>query len=162
MAVADSLGNLQQIDKTLGNLLRSNRGIQFVLLSDKTGLSVSSVTRLLVRETTTMDLESIGAIAAAVFCGSEEQGTTLSLGGLGVMVAEFGDGKIMTASAGEGILVIMSDPDAKLGPIRHEMKRAAEGLQKALSQGYVKPAQKAPEEKESDKILSALEELDSF
>ena len=71
-----TLGNLQDIDKSLGTLLRSNRGIQFVLLSDKTGLSVSSVTRLLVRETTTMDLESIGAIAAAVFCGSEEQGNT--------------------------------------------------------------------------------------
>jgi len=157
-----TLGNLQDIDKSLGTLLRSNRGIQFVLLSDKTGLSVSSVTRLLVRETTTMDLESIGAIAAAVFCGSEEQGNTLSLGSLGVMVAEFADGKILTAAAGEGILVVLSDPDAQLGPIRHEMKRAADGLIRALTQDYVKTPTEEPEDKETDKILSALEELDSF
>ena len=73
-----------------------------------------------------VDLESLGAIASAVFCGAEEQGNTLALGGLRNMTAEFSTGKILTASTESGgILCVVAGEDAQIGIIRVQMNKTA-------------------------------------
>ena len=86
-----------EIHRELTRLLKSDTSIKVTLLGDRTGLTIARASRLLVSATMgAFDLESIGAIASAVFCGAAEQGSALTLGELGIMLAEFTDGKIFS------------------------------------------------------------------
>lgn len=152
-----------EIHTELTRLLKADTGITVTLLGDRTGLTISRVSRLLFSETMgSFDLESIGAIASAVFCGAAEQGTTLALGDLDLMLAEFTDGKIMTAQCGKsGILVVVAEPDAPLGLIRVQMKKTSERLSTVM-EAMSQPAQIKVQKSESQSIMSALKELENF
>ena len=151
------------IHRELTRLLKSDTSIKITLLGDRTGLTIARASRLLVSETMgTFDLESIGAIASAVFCGAAEQGSTLTLGALGIMLAEFSDGKILTAQSGErGILVVVAESDAQLGLIRMRMKESSESLS-TLMDRLTEPSAVQIKKPESQSIMAALKELDNF
>ena len=151
------------IHRELTRLLKSDTSIKITLLGDRTGLTIARASRLLVSETMgAFDLESIGAIASAVFCGAAEQGSALTLGGLGIMLAEFSDGKILTAQSGErGILVVVAESDAQLGLIRMRMKESSESLSRLMDK-LTEPSAVTIKKPESQSIMSALKELDNF
>lgn len=157
---------MQQRDKIhheLTRLLKSDTSIRVTLLGDRTGLTIARASRLLVSETMgAFDLESIGAIASAVFCGAAEQGTALTLGELGIMLAEFSDGKILTAQSGDrGVLVVVAESDAQLGLIRVRMKESSEALA-ALMDKLTEPSAVKIKKPESQSIMAALKELENF
>ncbi|MCK4848226.1 MAG: roadblock/LC7 domain-containing protein [Candidatus Heimdallarchaeota archaeon] len=151
------------IHRELTRLLKSDTSIKITLLGDRTGLTIARASRLLVSETMgAFDLESIGAIASAVFCGAAEQGSALTLGSLGIMLAEFSDGKILTAQSGErGVLVVVAESDAQLGLIRMRMKESSESLSNLMDR-LTEPSAVKIKKPESQSIMSALKELDNF
>lgn len=151
------------IHRELTRLLKSDTSIKITLLGDRTGLTIARASRLLVSETMgAFDLESIGAIASAVFCGAAEQGSTLTLGELGIMLAEFSDGKILTAQSGErGVLVVVAESDAQLGLIRMRMKESSESLSQLMDK-LTEPSAVKIKKPESQSIMAALKELDNF
>ena len=152
-----------EIHRELTRLLKSDTSIKVTLLGDRTGLTIARASRLLVSETMgAFDLESIGAIASAVFCGAAEQGSALTLGELGIMQAEFTDGKILTAQSGErGVLVVVAESDAQLGLIRVRMKESSESLA-TLMDRLTEPSAVKMKKPESQSIMAALKELENF
>ncbi|MFX0052353.1 MAG: roadblock/LC7 domain-containing protein [Candidatus Hodarchaeota archaeon] len=152
-----------EIHRELTRLLKSDTSIKVTLLGDRTGLTIARSSRLLVSETMgAFDLESIGAIASAVFCGAAEQGTALTLGELGIMLAEFTDGKILTAQSGDrGVLVVVAESDAQLGLIRVRMKESSETLA-TLMDKLSEPSAVKIKKPESQSIMAALKELENF
>ena len=152
-----------EINRELTRLLKSDTSIKVTLLGDRTGLTIARASRLLVSETMgAFDLESIGAIASAVFCGAAEQGSALTLGALGIMLAEFSDGKILTAQSGErGVLVVVAESDAQLGLIRVRMKESSEALS-SLMDKIAEPSAVKIKKPESQSIMAALKELENF
>jgi predicted regulator of Ras-like GTPase activity (Roadblock/LC7/MglB family) len=152
-----------EIHRELTRLLKSDTSIKVTLLGDRTGLTIARSSRLLVSETMgAFDLESIGAIASAVFCGAAEQGTALTLGELGIMLAEFTDGKILTAQSGDrGVLVVVAESDAQLGLIRVRMKESSEALA-TLMDKLAEPSAVKIKKPESQSIMAALKELENF
>ena len=159
----DCMVQRDEINRELTRLLKSDTSVKVTLLGDRTGLTIARASRLLVSETMgTFDLESIGAIASAVFCGAAEQGSALTLGELGIMLAEFSDGKILTAQSGErGILVVVAESDAQLGLIRVRMKESSKALS-SLMDKIAEPSAVKIKKPESQSIMAALKELENF
>ena len=76
------------VNTILSKIQRAHTSVAVVILSDRTGLTIARVARLLVKETLgEYDLESIGAIGSADFMGASEQGNTHSLGVLELLIA---------------------------------------------------------------------------
>ncbi|MHA2217728.1 MAG: hypothetical protein ACXADW_13505, partial [Candidatus Hodarchaeales archaeon] len=87
---------------------------------------------------------------------------TLTLGELGIMLAEFSDGKILTAQSGErGVLVVVAESDAQLGLIRVRMKESSESLSRLMDK-LTEPSAVKIKKPESQSIMAALKELDNF
>ena len=113
------------IDDILKKIIKGETGIRKVILVDRTGLTISHVSKFSYYP---VDVDGIGAIASAVFVASEEQGTNLKIGRLGIVTSEFKDGKIFAASAGKAILCVITDDSVHIGMIRFLLKEAAEKL----------------------------------
>ncbi|MFW9928234.1 MAG: roadblock/LC7 domain-containing protein [Candidatus Thorarchaeota archaeon] len=154
----------KEINNTLNKVLRSHSSVSVVILADRTGLTISRVARLLVKETLgEYELESIGAIGSAVFMGASEQGNTLSLGGLDVMIAEFSAGKILTSQCGpSGILICVTEESSQLGLIRVLLKDSSKSLADIMSNMVTADQDTLVRREESQSILDALKELESF
>jgi predicted regulator of Ras-like GTPase activity (Roadblock/LC7/MglB family) len=145
--------NTQSFDKILSKIIKSESGIKKVILVDRTGLTIASVSKF---SYFPADVDGIGAIASAVFCASEEQGKNLELGGLDIVTSEFSGGKIFAASCGpRAVLCLISDPEINIGLIRLILKRSGEELEDLL-EGFLT---EAPEVADSGLDLSDLDEL---
>ena len=147
-------------DKILTEIIRQDKGIKKVILVDKTGLTIANVTQLSYYP---VDVDSIGAIASAVFCASEEQGKNLQIGELEIVTSEFSEGKIFASACGKGVLCVVSEAEVNIGLIRLVMKKQgaqlAEQLEAFLS---VDGAQAPGKDKDIDEedLRSALAELE--
>ncbi len=153
----------QKMQEALTALLKCDQNVNLVLLGDRTGLTITKVSRLLAAQMmgVRVDLESLGAIASAVFCGAEEQGNTLTLGVLKAMTAEFGEGKILTAATGSGgIICVVAGGEAQIGIIRVQMGKTAKRLSGILKQFLA--VDTTPTVEAGDELLDALDELDEF
>ncbi|MFX0206960.1 MAG: roadblock/LC7 domain-containing protein [Candidatus Hodarchaeota archaeon] len=153
----------QKMQDALTDLLKCDQHVNLVLLGDRTGLTITKVSRLLAAQMmgVRVDLESLGAIASAVFCGAEEQGNTLTLGMLRNMTAEFRDGKILTAATGSGgIICVVAGGDAQIGIIRVQMGKTAKRLSGILREFLALDV--TPTVEAGDDLLDALDELDDF
>ncbi|MHA1289610.1 MAG: roadblock/LC7 domain-containing protein, partial [Candidatus Thorarchaeota archaeon] len=107
-------------DKILTEIIRQDKGIKKVILVDKTGLTIANVSKLSYYP---VDVDSIGAIASAVFCASEEQGKNLQIGELEIVTSEFSEGKIFASACGKGVLCVVSEAEVNIGLIRLVMKK---------------------------------------
>ncbi len=146
-------------DKIMTEIIRNEKGITKVILVDKTGLTIANVSKLSYYP---VDVDSIGAIASAVFCASEEQGKNLQIGSLEIVTSEFSQGKIFASACGKGVLCVVSLPEVNIGLIRLLMKKygvhIAQELDKFLALEPTAPA-KGKELDEED-LKSALAELE--
>ena len=122
----------RSFDQILSKIIKSESGIKKVILVDRTGLTIASVSKF---SYFPADVDGIGAIASAVFCASEEQGKNLELGSLEIVTSEFTGGKIFAASTGQkGVLTLISDPDINIGLIRLILKRSGDELKEILDE----------------------------
>ena len=117
-------------DTILSKIIKSESGIKKVILVDRTGLTIASVSKF---SYFPADVDGIGAIASAVICACEQQGKNLDLGDLEIVISEFSGGKIFTSSCGpKGGLTLISDPDINIGLIRLILKRSGDELKEIL------------------------------
>lgn len=153
------------VNTILSKIQRAHTSVAVVILSDRTGLTIARVARLLVKETLgEYDLESIGAIGSAVFMGASEQGNTLSLGVLELMIAEFGEGKILTSHCGpNGILIVVTDDNTQLGLVRVQIREASKQLAGLMSEIATQDQDDPLKRREENQsIMEALKELENF
>ena len=145
-------------DKILTEVIRQEKGIRKVILVDKTGLTIANVSKLSYYP---VDVDSIGAIASAVFCASEEQGQHLQIGELEIVTSEFSEGKIFASACGKGVLCVVSEESVNIGMIRLVMKKQgaqlADELDKFLA---VEPLSPKESELDEEDLKSALAELE--
>ncbi|MHA2038144.1 MAG: roadblock/LC7 domain-containing protein [Promethearchaeota archaeon] len=143
----------KSFDNILSKIIKSESGIKKVILVDRTGLTIASVSKF---SYFPADVDGIGAIASAVFCASEEQGKNLELGNLEIVTSEFGGGKIFASSCGpKGVLTLISDPDINIGLIRLILKRSGDELKEILDEFLAE----APDVMDSGLDLSDLDQL---
>ena len=145
-------------DKILTEIIRQDKGIKKVILVDKTGLTIANVSKLSYYP---VDVDSIGAIASAVFFASEEQGKNLQIGELEIVTSEFSEGKIFASACGKGVLCVVSEAEVNIGLIRLVMKKQgvqlADELDKFLA---VEPLSPKESELDEEDLKSALAELE--
>jgi predicted regulator of Ras-like GTPase activity (Roadblock/LC7/MglB family) len=145
-------------DRILTEIIRQDKGIKKVILVDKTGLTIANVSKLSYYP---VDVDSIGAIASAVFCASEEQGKNLQIGELEIVTSEFSEGKIFASACGKGVLCVVSEAEVNIGLIRLVMKKQgvqlADELDKFLA---VEPLSPKDSELDEEDLKSALAELE--
>ena len=146
-------------DKILTDIIRQDKGIKKVILVDKTGLTIANVSKLSYYP---VDVDSIGAIASAVFAASEEQGKNLQIGELEIVTSEFSEGKIFASACGKGVLCVVSEPEVNIGLVRLVMKKQgvqlAEELDKFLAVEPLTPGK--DRELDEEDLKSALAELE--
>ena len=116
----------------LSKLIKSESGIKKVILVERTGLTIASVSKFSYLPT---DVDSTGAIASEVFCACEEQGENLGLGDLDLVTSEFTRGKIFALSCGpKGLLTLISGPDINNGLIRMKLKSSGDELKEIFDE----------------------------
>ncbi|MHA1633429.1 MAG: roadblock/LC7 domain-containing protein [Candidatus Thorarchaeota archaeon] len=145
-------------DKILTEIIRQDKGIKKVILVDKTGLTIANVSKLSYYP---VDVDSIGAIASAVFCASEEQGKNLQIGELEIVTSEFSEGKIFASACGKGVLCVVSEAEVNIGLIRLVMKKQGVQLAGELDNFLaVEPLSPKDAELDEEDLKSALAELE--
>lgn len=145
-------------DKILTEIIRQDKGIKKVILVDKTGLTIANVSKLSYYP---VDVDSIGAIASAVFCASEEQGKNLQIGELEIVTSEFSEGKIFAPACGKGVLCVVSEAEVNIGLIRLVMKKQGVQLANELDKFLtVEPLSSKDSELDEEDLKSALAELE--
>ena len=115
-----------QINKILHEVIVSDSGISRVILADKTGLTIAHTSRFAFDED--VDIDGLGAVASAVYLATEQQGTSVSLEDLRIMISEFDKGKILIASCGKTVLCLITEAEIQIGLVRQVMKDAAEQI----------------------------------
>jgi predicted regulator of Ras-like GTPase activity (Roadblock/LC7/MglB family) len=145
-------------DKILTEIIRQDKGIKKIILTDKTGLTIANVSKLSYYP---VDVDSIGAIASAVFCASEEQGKNLQIGELEIVTSEFSEGKIFASACGKGVLCVVSEAEVNIGLIRLVMKKQgavlADELDKFLT---IDSSPGKDKDLDEEDLRSALAELE--
>lgn len=144
-------------DKILTEIVRQDRGVKKVILVDKTGLTIANVSKL---SYFAVDTDSIGAIASAVFCASEEQGKNLQIGELEIVTSEFSEGKIFASACGKGVLCVVSEAEVNIGMIRLVMKKQGVQLADELDKFLAVEPSAAKDELDEEDLKSALAELE--
>lgn len=149
----------KSFDKILTEIIRQDKGIKKVILVDKTGLTIANVSKL---SYYAVDTDSIGAIASAVFCASEEQGKNLQIGELEIVTSEFSEGKIFASACGKGVLCVVSEAEVNIGLIRLVMKKQGVQLANELDKFLAVEPLSSDKDKELDEedLKSALAELE--
>ena len=104
----------------LSKIIKSESGIKKVILVERTGLTIASVSKF---SYVPIDVDKIGAITSEVFCACEEQGKKLELGDLELVMSEFTGGKIFASSCGpKRVLILISGPDINISLINLKLK----------------------------------------
>ena len=82
---------------------------------------------------TEIDLDALGAVVSTGFGSSEVMGTEIGMGALTQTIMEYDSGKILMAACGEdAMLTVVTDGQAILGNIRHNMKKIIAELAKII------------------------------
>ena len=115
--------------KIIRKIIKSENGIKKVILTDRTGSTIASVSKF---SYFPVDMDTIGAITSANFCTSEQVGKLLGLEDLNLIMCEFTGGKVFSAYAGKGVLTLISDPNMDIGLIRPILNSSGEKIREIL------------------------------
>ena len=108
------------ISQILTKLLKSSPGLQQVMVTDSTGLTIASVSK----SSDNLELEGIGALTTALFLGMNYQGDELNLGALGFVFSEFSGGKLILQSVTRDyVLVGILSQRASIQKIKNTLQR---------------------------------------
>ena len=118
--------NSINFDIVLKKVFKSQPGIKKVILVDKTGNTIASVSKF---SYFSVAVDNIGATTSAIFCANEEQGKNLELGKLEIITSEFKNGKIFASNfSSDAVLALICDSDINIGLIRLVLARARSEL----------------------------------
>ncbi len=120
---------MQEIQNICFNILVKTPSVNRVILADKTGLTLVHISKF---DFDLRDIDSMGAIASAVYLASEQQGLNTGLENMSTLVAEFSNGKILVASCGNAVLCLITDNDVALGLARMTITQAADEIKTIL------------------------------
>ena len=108
------------ITQILIKLLKNTPGLQQVMVTDSTGLTIASVAKT----SDNLELEGIGALTTALFLGMNYQGEELRLGELGFVFSEFSGGKLILQSVTRDyVLVGILSQRASIQKIKNILQR---------------------------------------
>jgi predicted regulator of Ras-like GTPase activity (Roadblock/LC7/MglB family) len=118
--------DIRSFAEILSKIIRSDSGIKKVIVVDRTGLIIASVSKFSYFPT---GVDEIGAAVSAVVCASEEQGKNLELGDLKIITSEFSNGKIFATKFGRKLIIFLISGSAiNIGLIRLILKRSGDIL----------------------------------
>lgn len=125
---ATSHRRAERVAAALNAFLRAEPAVEAVAVVSYDGLPM--VTAL----PDGLDEDRVAAVSAALLALGEQASQSLGRGGLEQMFLEGADGAIFLMSAGDaGVVVAIADPDAKIGMVLYEMRRAAAEIGHALT-----------------------------
>jgi hypothetical protein len=102
-------------------------GISTAVVVSRDGFVISGVSN------STIDTEAVGALVSTGIGSAEVMGRELATGALTQGMFEYADGLIvMSALDADAVLAIVASPDANLGNIRYQVRKAAPQLTRAL------------------------------
>lgn len=111
--------------KILNNLLQISE-VTAVAVVGRDGFVIESVTA------SDIDLDALGSVVSTGFSSEEVMGAELKLGYLTQSIMEYDVGKILMASCGENILAVVTEPNAIIGHVRHNIKKHVAELGKLI------------------------------
>jgi len=120
-------------DNIISKIIKSESGIKKVILTDRMGLTIASVSKF---SYFPVDIDGISVITSVNFCTSEQAGKLLGLEDLNLIMCEFTGGKIFSAYAGKGVLTLISDPDIDIGLIRLILNSSGEKIREILKESF--------------------------
>ena len=143
------------ITQILIKLLKSTPGLQQVMVTDSTGLTIASVAKT----SDNLELEGIGALTTALFLGMNYQGEELRLGELGFVFSEFSGGKLILQSVTRDyVLVGILSQKASIQKIKNNVQRYMTPIVDQIS--LLKTSQDVEQKIEKNLFEDALLELD--
>lgn len=120
--------DIARLNIPLAKIIKADTGIKKVILVDRTGLSIVHVSRI-----TATPIDSIAAIASAVFLASEYQGESLGFGKPIIVTTEFDNGRILAVSCEKAIIVTIIDKSCPIGLARHSMREVVPEVKRLLN-----------------------------
>ena len=144
-----------EIHNILVKLLKASPGIQQVMLTDSTGLTLANVSR----KSSILELEGIGALTTALFLGMNYQGGEMLLGSLDFIFSEFSGGKlIMQSITRDYVLVGIISSRASIQKTKTTIKRFTQPLSNRIS--LFRTSQLVEKKIEQDLLKDVLSELE--
>ena len=101
-------------------------GVRAVAVVGRDGFVIENVS------TDKLDTDALGAVVASAIGASEMIGKDFNLGKLDQYLLEFSNGKAIVATAGEYILVLITEASAVIGSVRYAVKKGIDGLVELL------------------------------
>lgn len=120
--MANKIKNPQEI---LNSLLELS-GVSAAVIVGRDGFAIENAAN------SEIDLDALGAVVSTGFGAAEVMGAEIILGYLTQSIMEYDSGKILTASCGDNILAVITEPNAIIGNIRHNIKKHIAELGKLL------------------------------
>lgn len=103
--------------------LRQRAGIGAVILLGRDGLVIDG------QAETGLDIESLSALVPPILQGGDEFGASAGRGPLQTAVLEYHGGlAVVFPLSSEGVLLVLVDPAAAVGPLLYELRRHREHL----------------------------------
>lgn len=122
-AVGAAAGGLRSI---LDALLKVE-GVTAVMVAGRDGFAIESVSA------SSLDADSVAAIAASSLTAAEAMGETLKLGAMGTILIEYEQGPVAVTPAGpDAVLAVVGNQDANLGRVRIEMRKVRQAVASQL------------------------------
>ncbi|MHA1941506.1 MAG: roadblock/LC7 domain-containing protein [Candidatus Hodarchaeales archaeon] len=143
------------IHELLIKLVKSTPGLQHVMLTDSTGLTIANLSR----SSNQLELEGIGALTTALFLGMGYQGGEMKLGELGFVFSEFSSGKLVMQSIEKNyVLVGVISHTASVQKVKTCIKRYLEPILHQIN--LSKTSRKIEKKISTDLFSDAIAELD--
>ncbi len=106
----------KNLARALKELLKLDGVIAAVAVKDD-GMVIEFVS------TVDRDAEALAALAAMAVGAADSLGAELELGSITQYLAEFDNGKVLVAKAGDKLIAVITDSDAIIGAVRYELSR---------------------------------------
>lgn len=112
--------------KKILNSLLNLQGVNAVTVVGRDGFVIESET------SGDTDLDALGAIVSTGYGASEVMALEMELGSLNQTMIECESGKILMADCGDAVLAVITDGEAIIGNIRHNIAKVIDELAEAI------------------------------
>ncbi|MFX0133300.1 MAG: roadblock/LC7 domain-containing protein [Candidatus Hodarchaeota archaeon] len=112
----------QKSPQKILNTIIDLQGVIAVSLIGRDGFVIESASH------SEIDLDALGAVASTGFGSSEVMASELNLGTINQTIVECDEGKILMADCGDAILAVVTNEEAIIGSIRHNIRKVVNEL----------------------------------
>ena len=107
----------QKSTQKILNSIADLKGVSAASLIGRDGFVIESASQ------SEIDLDALGAVASTGFGSSEVMASELNLGTINQTMVECDTGKILMADCGDAILAVVTNEEAIIGSIRHNIRK---------------------------------------